>query len=266
MIRAVPPSRGRQADSPASEQALENVTAPPFGPPTHAEMIFDHLWAWLSRHTDGRTFGSILEVGVGENGFARFYARKAADYVGLDVDNYEANYRDLENVRIITYDGRDFPLPDASFDLVASHSVFEHVMDVDRVVHEVWRVLRPGGLAFISIDPMYYASWGSHGRYPDDSGPLPPWEHLDPASPFYMVDCPPQMAGGGAKGCYLNRLTMGDFLYRFAQVPFSIDRLDRLYETFELPDFLAGGPIPETTLRNNDFRILLRKDAFPGRV
>jgi SAM-dependent methyltransferase len=37
------------------------------------------------------------------------------------------------------------PFPDAHFDLVVSNQVFEHVVDLDEVLSEISRVLKPGG-------------------------------------------------------------------------------------------------------------------------
>ncbi len=41
--------------------------------------------------------------------------------------------------------GEDIPFPDASFDYVACCDVLEHVDDVNRVIGEITRVLKPGG-------------------------------------------------------------------------------------------------------------------------
>lgn len=42
-------------------------------------------------------------------------------------------------------DALDLPFPDATFDRVIASEVLEHVPDDQRALHEVWRVLKPGG-------------------------------------------------------------------------------------------------------------------------
>lgn len=45
-------------------------------------------------------------------------------------------------------DGHDLPFVDDSFDGVVIQAVLEHVADPPRVVSEIWRVLKPGGLVY----------------------------------------------------------------------------------------------------------------------
>jgi SAM-dependent methyltransferase len=45
-----------------------------------------------------------------------------------------------------------FPLESGSFDVVHSNQVIEHVNDVDQFVAEIYRVLKPGGLAIVSTE------------------------------------------------------------------------------------------------------------------
>jgi ubiquinone/menaquinone biosynthesis C-methylase UbiE len=54
------------------------------------------------------------------------------------------------------------PSPDGQFDVVTSWSVFEHVNDPRSLLAEVRRVLRPGGLLFLQIWPLYGSEHGSH--------------------------------------------------------------------------------------------------------
>lgn len=62
-------------------------------------------------------------------------ARAHAAPAGLDID-YRAG------------SGEDIPFPDSSFDVACCCDVLEHVGDVEKVIAETARVLKPGGLYF----------------------------------------------------------------------------------------------------------------------
>jgi SAM-dependent methyltransferase len=56
------------------------------------------------------------------------------------------------------------PYPDATFDLVLSHEVIEHVRDDRAALAEMVRVLRPGGRAVIFCPNRWYP-FETHGHY-----------------------------------------------------------------------------------------------------
>jgi SAM-dependent methyltransferase len=61
-----------------------------------------------------------------------------------------------------SYNGRDFPFADESFEIVFCWGVLEHIADVPRVLEEMYRVLSPDGLALIVVYPWYPCLYGSH--------------------------------------------------------------------------------------------------------
>ena len=56
----------------------------------------------------------------------------------------------------------DIPFDDASFDLITSDAVLEHVGNLAGSIAESCRVLRPGGRMLHHFGPLYYSIGGDH--------------------------------------------------------------------------------------------------------
>jgi SAM-dependent methyltransferase len=59
------------------------------------------------------------------------------------------------NFQFLCAFAENMPFADESFDAILSYDVFEHVQSVLQSLNECYRVLRPGGKAFIAF-PSYY--------------------------------------------------------------------------------------------------------------
>jgi SAM-dependent methyltransferase len=82
----------------------------------------------------------------------------AAEVSGVEVMADRARLAQDRGVKVAVAPIEDgLPFADASFDLVHSNQVIEHVADVDVFLSETHRVLRPGGWAIISTENA--ASW-----------------------------------------------------------------------------------------------------------
>lgn len=98
---------------------------------------------------------SILEIGcwAGQKTLALAKRFPNAQVVGLEPDasawrmaTETLAEQNAPNVRFVQGFGESLPFPDGSFDLIVSHTVIEHVQDVDQCIDEMSRVLRPGGV------------------------------------------------------------------------------------------------------------------------
>lgn len=121
---------------------------------------------------DGLPQGRGIDLGCGDGRLMRVLldasgARPAL--VGVDIDPLET--RDAAKagvyVRVHTADGARLPETDSTFDFVFSNSVLEHIDEIEAVIGEVARVLRPGGTFLFTVP-----SSGFHGCL---AGPLVPW-------------------------------------------------------------------------------------------
>lgn len=52
--------------------------------------------------------------------------------------------------------------PDASFDLISSDAVFEHVRDLPTVLSQFYRILKPGGALYATFGPLWFGWGGDH--------------------------------------------------------------------------------------------------------
>lgn len=84
-----------------------------------------------------------------------------------------AVYRQMDAARM--------SLPDESFALVYSFSVFEHLPEPEKVLREALRVLRPGGLLCVSVH-LYTSEGGAHDLriFSGDREMIPWWAQLRP--------------------------------------------------------------------------------------
>lgn len=108
---------------------------------------------WFDRHIDwaGK---DVLDLGCAGGFMAEALARRGARVTGIDPARRAiAAARDhaASEGLAIRYDigtGEEMDYPPASFDAVVCVDVLEHVQDLDRVLANVARVLRPGGRLF----------------------------------------------------------------------------------------------------------------------
>jgi SAM-dependent methyltransferase len=112
--------------------------------------------------------GRILDAGCGGGGIAVSFAEECELAVGLDIANRFrdagvrlAAERGVANACFVQGDGTELPFREAFFDLILSHSVIEHVSSAEAYLRECARVLKPGGLLFLSTAP-YLSFAGSH--------------------------------------------------------------------------------------------------------
>jgi SAM-dependent methyltransferase len=129
----------------------------------------------------------VLDVGCASGNHSYALGAVAGEVVGidLDVESYVTPARrararaillpaeDAHRVRIEQGDVTDLVYPDASFDVVVSAVVLEHVRDLSAGFREIRRVLRPGGISLHQVEP-WFGPRGGHSLCTLDF----PWGHV----------------------------------------------------------------------------------------
>ncbi|MGH2512443.1 MAG: class I SAM-dependent methyltransferase, partial [Candidatus Limnocylindrales bacterium] len=113
----------------------------------------------------------VMDLGCGRGDSVDRFRRHDpdVDWIGVDIaDSQEALQRRRSDANFVTYDGRHLPFPDASFDVVYSSQVLEHVRDPLGQLREIGRVLRPGGALVGStsqLEPYHSHSFWNYTPY-----------------------------------------------------------------------------------------------------
>ncbi len=147
------------------------------GGPDQARFIWgpeglDEAQAQLLGPTSALTRRLVLEIGCGAAAGARWLAAQGAFTVAFDLSARQLRHARRMNasattgVWLVQADAQHIPMGTASIDLACSaYGAFPFVADSAAVLHEVYRVLRPGGrLVFSVTHPVRWA-------LPDDPGP-----------------------------------------------------------------------------------------------
>ena len=111
----------------------------------------DVSWREAVRSVLDPTGLDVADVGCGAGVYSRAWVELgAAGVVGVDASPVmlfaaEEGTRGVDRVRLVLGDAAATMLPDASVDVVFERALVHHVPDLDAVVGEARRLLRPGG-------------------------------------------------------------------------------------------------------------------------
>lgn len=120
----------------------------------------------IARHAHALS-GALLDLGCGKKPYRNLI--DVREYVGMDVP--VSGHLQEEKCPDVYYDGKAVPFKDGSFDSALCSEVLEHVFQIDAVLSELWRVLRPGATLVITVpfcwdqheipyDFARYTEWG----------------------------------------------------------------------------------------------------------
>ena len=108
---------------------------------------------------------SVLDVGGGPGYFADAFRAAGARYAGIDPNVGELSLRGGAPEGFLRASGMALPLVDGGLDVALSSNVLEHVPDPELMADEMVRVVRPGGLVWLSWT-TWLSPWGGHETAP----------------------------------------------------------------------------------------------------
>jgi len=93
----------------------------------------------------------VYDVGCGAQPFKSILSSRVREHIGVDIPDgfYEASHIDLVG------SAYNVPAPDGAADAIISSQVLEHLARPDEALKETARLLRTGGLFFLSFPFLY---------------------------------------------------------------------------------------------------------------
>jgi SAM-dependent methyltransferase len=172
----------------------------------------------------GRAVGVDLRLPLFESDARAAPARRLAECVleRLHGAGRLAHALAVLPVRFARTDATRLTFPDACFDVLVSRSAMEHIAPVERALAEMARVVRPGGVIHLRVDPYFWLR-GCHKRGLVDI----PWAHarlsLEDFRRFVTESEGTAMAATrGGRLQTLNRLTLGQWRAVIEAGPFEV--------------------------------------------
>jgi ubiquinone/menaquinone biosynthesis C-methylase UbiE len=111
----------------------------------------------------------VLDIGCSTGILTRHYGETFKSVVGVDIDDGAIEWarlnRAADNVEYRIGDSMDLPVSDGAVDIVTCTHIYEHVPDAQRMLDEIYRVLRPGGLCFFAAENKL-RPWDGHYDLP----------------------------------------------------------------------------------------------------
>jgi SAM-dependent methyltransferase len=145
-----------------------------------------------------------------------------------------------DRLTFVTSEPDAIPAPNDTFDVVFSWSTFEHVSKPVAMLREIKRILKPSGVFFLQIWPLYYSEHGGHL-----------WQLIP--EPFPQLQMPPYAIERRIQGRLgtdrsrdaldefrsLNRMTLDDLQRALLAAGLRPAKVELMSQVFHVPQPLA---------------------------
>lgn len=114
----------------------------------------------LEKYSSKKFIHSLLDLGCGDGANLKWLRSYTKKLYGSDYNISRLIRAKQKNIatKIVLADINDYPAKDESFDLIFFNHVLEHILDDEKALSEVFRILKKGGLCILGV-PNEGAFW-----------------------------------------------------------------------------------------------------------
>ncbi len=140
--------------------------------PLRDHTVDPHLLAFFDSHPDlAPSEARILDIGCGTGKQLAANRERFPDMAMVGVDRFAAMLRLARQrgpqIAWVNGDGAVLPLHPERFDYACNQFSYHHMPVKQALVHEIWRVLKPGGqFVMTNIDPWSMPNWLVYQYFP----------------------------------------------------------------------------------------------------
>ncbi|MEM1884782.1 MAG: class I SAM-dependent methyltransferase [Candidatus Jordarchaeales archaeon] len=112
-----------------------------------------NILSWADRNMEGRVLNGkgkrALDVGCAYGFVVELLSRIGYDAVGVDISSYAVR-RGRKAGLLLEADAGHLPFAGNTFDLVTCFAVLEHLLNLEKALREIARVMKPGGIIVVT--------------------------------------------------------------------------------------------------------------------
>ncbi len=108
----------------------------------------ENLYGKFLWETKFKGYQKVLDVGCGRCWFVR---ARPENCVGVDSNPIIVDHYRKEGLNVMLGSAYEIPFPDGHFDAVFCNYLLEHLLQPEKAFEEFYRVLKPGGLLYVTV-------------------------------------------------------------------------------------------------------------------
>lgn len=124
----------------------------------------------------------LLDVSCSTGIMAYEYSLKAGSVTGIDIDRaaveFASEHNNRENIEYLVMDAMNTGFEPDMFDILVCNQTYEHVPDAKKLLDEIYRVLKPGGVCYFGATNRLSFFERHYGKLPLLSVIPKPMAHL----------------------------------------------------------------------------------------